>query len=292
MENKDRYLIVSDLDGTLLNNNSELSQTTINTIQEIVSEGHIFCIATGRPLRSSINIYNQLKLNSLLINHNGSYISNPTDPEFVPIQLVFSKEIAKKILGNPKVNSIITNAFLEVEGANYQWAQKEENLKLKDDLWKYYHIDIADNTLINLNKNPDNLKHDLYAMLLHIQDGNVNLFNKLMYHIKNISPNLQVRMIQLPKIGMMIEINTHFADKSMGVNYLTSYYGIPLDKVLAFGDADNDMRMLSKVKYGFAMSNGKDTAKMSARHITKYTNDEDGVSWDLKYFMKNKKEII
>lgn len=292
MENKDRYLIVSDLDGTLLNNNSELSQTTINTIQEIVNEGHIFCIATGRPLRSSINIYKQLKLNSLLINHNGSYISNPTDPEFVPIQLVFSKEIAKKILGNPKVNSIITNAFLEVEGANYQWAQKEENLKLKDDLWKYYHIDIADNTLINLNKNPDNLKHDLYAMLLHIQDGNVNLFNKLMYHIKNISPNLQVRMIQLPKIGMMIEINTHFADKSMGVNYLTSYYGIPLDKVLAFGDADNDMRMLSKVKYGFAMSNGKDTAKMSARHITKYTNDEDGVSWDLKYFMKNKKEII
>ena len=49
--------------------------------------------------------------------------------------------------------------------------------------------------------------------------------------------------------------------------------------------------MLAEVKYGFAMKNGKDTAKMSARHITKYANDEDGVAWDLKYFMNNKDSI-
>lgn len=292
MSNKEKYLIVSDLDGTLLNNNSELSETTIQTVKDLVKEGHIFCIATGRPLRSSLHIYQQLGLNSLLINHNGSYISNPSDEDFVPIQLVFNKEIAKQILSNSKIQEIITNAFLEVNGKNYQWCYTEKSLEFKDDLWKYYHIDVNDENLINLNKNPENIHHDLYALLLHVNDVDVNLFNKLMYHIKNISPYLQVRMIKIPNLGMMIEINTHFADKSVGVNYLTSYYGIPIDKVIAFGDADNDMRMLSKVKYGFAMSNGKDTAKMSARHITKFSNDKDGVSWDLKYFMKNKKQII
>ena len=292
MNNNDKYLIVSDLDGTLLNSKSELSETTIQTVKELVNEGHIFCIATGRPLRSSLHIYKQLELDSLLINHNGSYISNPSDKEFTPIQLVFNKEIAKQILSDTKIQEIITNAFLEVDGQNYQWCHTNKTIEFKDDLWKYYHIDVNDENLINLNKNPENIKHDLYALLLHISDCDVNLFNKLMYHIKNISPYLQVRMIKIPNLGMMVEINTYFADKSMGVNYLTSYYGIPLDKVIAFGDADNDMRMLSKVKYGFAMSNGKDTAKMSARHITKFTNDEDGVSWDLKYFMKNKKQII
>lgn len=287
LKNNERYLIVSDLDGTLLNKKSELSEETIRTVKKIVADGHIFCIATGRPLRTSIDIYNKLGLKSLLINHNGSYISNPSDPKFKPIEAVFSKEVAIKILQNEKVQEIITNAFVEVEGPNYQWTTYH-NEQLRQDILKYYHIDIHDPTLIDLKKDATNLKSDLYAMLLFVKDEDTNLFDKLVYYIKNISQCLQLRMIKIPNVGLMIEINTQFADKSMGVNYLTSYYGITKDKVLAFGDADNDMRMLSEVKYGFAMKNGKDTAKMSARNITKYTNDEDGVAWDINYFMENK----
>lgn len=44
-----KMLIVSDLDGTLLNQNGTLDQYTIDVVKKITDKGHIFCLATGRP---------------------------------------------------------------------------------------------------------------------------------------------------------------------------------------------------------------------------------------------------
>ncbi len=279
-----KYLIISDLDGTLLNSNGKLTQNTIDTINNITDQGHIFCIATGRPKRGAIEIYNKLKLNSIMLNQNGAYISNPTDPTFSPIDFCFSKEIAKKILKIKEVREIISNAFLETRTYELQLTHID-NPDYAYDLLKYYHIDINNTDhLKSLNNNPDNLDVDVSALLLYIKSDDISQFDKIVYFVKNISPNLQLRMVNLPNCGFVVEINTMFTDKVMGLNYLASYYGIPSDRILTFGDGDNDMKMLQKAKYGFAMKNGRDTAKLTARHITKHTNDEDGVAWELKYF--------
>lgn len=73
-EKNNRYLIVSDLDGTLLNNKGELDQLTIKVVKKLINNGHIFCILTGRPIETSLPIYRQLGLKHLLSNHNGSCI--------------------------------------------------------------------------------------------------------------------------------------------------------------------------------------------------------------------------
>ncbi len=290
MENNKKYLIVSDLDGTLLNNEGKLSKRTIDVIRKVVNDGNIFCIATGRSLLGSIDIYNQLDLNSLIINHNGSFISNPSDPTFNPIDLVFSKYIAQKILSQEKVKKYINNAFLECKNTTYKLNNIHTN-DLKLDLSKYYHIDLDNTSVIDLENEPSNIDTDPYAMFLYLKNDNIKYFDKIIYHIKNVSPCLNVRMIKLPSSGYIVEINTIFGDKSMGVNYLSSYYGIPKDRIITFGDGENDIHMLNNVKYGIAMKNAKDAAKVIARHITKYKNYEDGVVWDLEYFMKNKESI-
>lgn len=286
-----KYLIISDLDGTLLDSDGKLSQNTINTVNEITKEGHIFCIATGRPKRGAIDIYNQLGLNSIMLNQNGAYISNPTDPTLSPIDFSFSKEIAKDILKIKEVRDIISNAFLETRTHEYQLT-KINNPDYADDLLKYYHLDVNnDKEIISLNNNPDNLDIDVSALLLYIKSDDISKFDTIVYFVKTVSPNLQLRMVNLPSCGFVVEINTMFTDKVMGLNYLASYYGIPNDRILTFGDGDNDMRMLQKAKYGFAMKNGRDTAKLTARHITKHTNNDDGVAWELKYFFKHLENI-
>lgn len=290
MDRNKKYLIISDLDGTLLNSDGELTQKTINYIKKITAEGHIFCIATGRPIRGALDIYNQLGLNTVMVNYNGSFISNPSDPNFAPIDLTFSREIAIDILKTKNVRDIISNAFFESKESEIQLTRFEDE-SLRADFLKFYHVDILDPTLKNLQNNPDNLNTDINALLLYINGDDANQFDTLMYWVKNVSPYLQVRMINMPHSGIMVEINTMFADKSMGLNYLASYYGIPKDRILSFGDGDNDMRMLAEAKYGFAMKNGKDTAKLSARHITKFTNNEDGVIWEIDYFMRHKDNI-
>jgi hydroxymethylpyrimidine pyrophosphatase-like HAD family hydrolase len=70
----------------------------------------------------------------------------------------------------------------------------------------------------------------------------------------------------------------------MALKYLSSYYGIPLENCLAFGDGDNDAEMLRTAFFGFAMKNGSTTAKLSARYMTQNTNNQDGVALELKKF--------
>jgi len=99
-----RCLIVTDLDGTLLTNEGEISKYSEKVIKQIVAQGHIFCIATGRPLRAAKPYYDQLGLKSIMINYNGSYISNPSDPSHIPLNLGFSRDLAYHVFKNEKIN--------------------------------------------------------------------------------------------------------------------------------------------------------------------------------------------
>ncbi|GAA5414795.1 Cof-type HAD-IIB family hydrolase [Ureaplasma ceti] len=291
INNDKQYLIMSDLDGTLLNSKSQISDESVRCIKEVIKEGHIFCIATGRPTKGALPIYEKLGLDTVMVNYNGSCIVNPSDPKFSAINLTFHKDIAKKILTTPKILEVISNAFLETQDQEIIFKKYEDNEiseEVRKDIYEFYHIDPLDRNNPCLNSDVNKLDSDVNALLLYVDTNDINKFDKLMYWVKNVSPYLQLRMIMLPSQGFMVEVNTNFADKSMGLNFLSSYYGIPKDRIIAFGDSDNDMRMLVEAKFGFAMKNGKETAKMSARHITKHTNNDDGVAWELEFFMKHK----
>ena len=52
-----KTLYVSDLDGTLLNSNTALTDTTIETINALVEEGMEFTFATARSITSASHWY-------------------------------------------------------------------------------------------------------------------------------------------------------------------------------------------------------------------------------------------
>jgi hydroxymethylpyrimidine pyrophosphatase-like HAD family hydrolase len=108
--------------------------------------------------------------------------------------------------------------------------------------------------------------------------------NDLVFEIKSITNTLIVRNWSVPVLGTVIEINSIFSSKGTALKYLSSYYGIPLENCLAFGDGDNDSEMLRTAFFGFAMHNGSTTAKLSARYLTENTNEHDGVAIELKRF--------
>lgn len=278
-----KLLIVSDLDGTLLNSESKLSQETIDFVRKLREMGHIFCIATGRPLRGAIEFYNQLGLDTIMINYNGSYICNPSDPDFAPIDLKFSKEIVREILNIPRIHELVNNVLIEGHD-QCCLLHEEKNEILHQEMSKVFHVQ-TDGGILNLNNDINNLDHDVNSVLLNVKDN--SFFDELVYWIKMAASTLIVRDWSLKSIGTVIEINSAFGDKGIALKYLCSYYGIPVDMSLAFGDGDNDTNMLSTAKYGFAMKNAGKPAKLSARHVTKYTNDENGVVWEIGYFLRH-----
>ena len=61
------YLICLDLDGTLLNDNKEISSYTKQVLTELQQRGHYIMIATGRPYRASQIYYHELNMNTPLL---------------------------------------------------------------------------------------------------------------------------------------------------------------------------------------------------------------------------------
>lgn len=275
-----KYLIACDLDGTLLNDDSELSKLTIAGVKKIVDAGHLFCIVTGRPVNGALNYYNQLKLNSIMITQNGACISKPCDMSFQPIIIGFSFEICKKIFMNKVLMSYVKNAL--IQGVNKCWFWKDiETNKVTGKMLEIFHLNNKDlNTLHgNLNK----IDTDITSILFHVDIEHD--FHTLLYEIKSIAPTLVVRSWSLKSDGVIVEINSDFASKGTAVKYLSSYYGIPRERCLAIGDGDNDVEMLTYA-IGFATKDASDPARLSSRFMTKHSNNDDGVVRELAKFLK------
>ncbi len=275
-----KYLIMSDLDGTLLNNKGELSTQTVKIIKKINEQGHLFAIATGRPKRASVDFYKRLGLKTLMVNFNGSYINNPSKPKFTPINLGFNYKIAINIFNNKRIHKWIGNVIIENMDGVFVY-KEPKNIKQRNTLYSHFHIEKKDKFRYIAN-DWSNIHSDIHSILILLK--NENYIDELTYEIKRLSNTLIVRTWSIPSAGTIIEINSIFSSKGMALKYLSSYYGIPLENCIAFGDGDNDNEMLRTAHYGYAMKNGSMTAKLSARFLTEFTNDKDGVALTLKNF--------
>lgn len=278
--NFERKLVICDLDGTLLTKDQTISNYSIKTINKLQKKGHIFCIATGRPIRSAINYYNQLGLNTIMANLNGSIISNPSNPNFSLINLSFSKDIIKLIFENKSLMKYIGCIFVEnVDGA-FVLADKKNDL-IKTEFLAKFHID-KDSENVNLFRFDefDKIDKDINSVLIYLT--NKDYIDDVTFKIKNITSTLIVRTWSLPQDheGTVIEINSIFSNKGTVAKFLSSYYAIPLINTYSFGDGENDIEMLQKTN-GYAMKNGCHIAKLISGKITSKTNDGDGVAKQL-----------
>lgn len=278
----DQKMIYCDLDGTLLNSDGGISQFTIDTIKSVVKHGHKFCLITGRPYNGSIDTYNKLELDTIMVNQNGSYITNPSNPNFIPIAIGFNNEIVKEILNNEILKKYTNNAL--IEGINKSWLWRDTTDKTSMyKMMETFHLKDRDVEIIC--EDHSKINTDISAILLHVDDlSHLNLF---IYEIKNISPTLIVRSWSLySSEGVIIEINTQFASKKMAAKFISSYYGIPKEQCVSFGDGDNDVDMLSWTTWSFATKNANPAAILAARYMTKNSNNEDAVASELLKFLE------
>lgn len=63
----------------------------------------------------------------------------------------------------------------------------------------------------------------------------------------------------------------------MGLKRVSNYLEIPQNRIIAFGDEDNDLEMLEFAGTGVAMGNAISPVKTVA-NTTTLTNEEDGIA--------------
>lgn len=267
----EKYLIALDLDGTLLTDEKTISPRTKNTLLQVIEQGHIVVIATGRPHRASIEYYTELGLNTPMVNMNGALIHHPKDHRWDVIHSPMPIRTAIEII-HTCYEFGVHNIIAEIKDDIYIDKFDQEVLEL-------FHADV-DNHPITVGSLRNHLTEDPTSLLIYPYEENVEELRQTLHH-------RHASVIEHRKWGApwnVIEIVRSGLNKAVGLNKIAHYYHIPKERIIAFGDEDNDLEMIDYAGVGVAMENGIDQLKTLANYVTK-SNEEDGIAIFLEEYL-------
>lgn len=259
-----KKLIALDLDGTTLNNNSQLSDLTIKTLNTAVAAGHVVSIVTGRPNRISEQFYDQLGLKSPMINFNGNLGILPHEKWPLEYEYNVDKDIVAELLSKKNELGI---KLMAIEGRDLFMANRGATI----DMGFFPTILKAGQHLTHRNLQEN---HSPISITVAVEpDAMATMTSYVENHFGN-----QVSISPWGGKYSIVEIAAKGIQKATGVKILADYYGISQADIIAIGDEHNDTTMIDYAGLGVAMKNAIPSIKKAANVITKYTNEEDGVA--------------
>ena len=270
-KHKNIKVIISDLDGTLLNPNHTISDYTKNIFKELHEQGYLIIVATGRHHLDAMSIVKNLGFPIYLVTSNGARIHAPNK------ELIYSKDIKseqiKAILDldiDPDISSIIFKEdFWYTSKTSEKLNAFQKDMTYPPKLIDYKTLD--DFSGIKLFFNHDN--HDkLVALHNTIQENNTDL----------------ISAFSLPTC---LEFMDKDVDKSNAIAKILEIEGFTFEQTISFGDGFNDEKMLQSAKIGLIMDNAVDSLKNKLPHLKVISsNANDGVAHYLfENFLKKEK---
>ncbi|MBM0829329.1 Cof-type HAD-IIB family hydrolase [Staphylococcus epidermidis] len=266
------YLICLDLDGTLLNDNKEISPYTKQVLTELQQCGHYVMIATGRPYRASQMYYHELNMSTPVVNFNGAFVHHPKANDFKVIHEVLDVEISKNII-TALQQSHITNIIAEVK--DYVFINSYDS--------RLYEGFSMGNPKIQTGNLLENLNEAPTSLLVEAEEENIPEIKDMLTHF--YAENIEHRRWGAP--FPVIEIVKRGINKARGIKHVQNYLNIADDHIIAFGDEDNDIEMIKFAAHGIAMANGLKDLKEIANETT-FSNNEDGIGRYLNDFFNLK----
>lgn len=264
------YLIAVDLDGTLLYGLNGKDEKAFPLLKEIAKKNYVI-ITTGRPLRGSINYYNELNLTTPIINYNGAIIQNPTDKNFPKQIVTVSKDSIIDIYNNNKESFV--NIFSEIEDDIYL-------LKMQDNINDYLHVE---NGNIHLGPLDETLKDDTNGAIGFLKKGT---FDKIKEYVNKKYQNTLLVRYWPHYLFDIVEIYSPKTSKGDAIKKIIDYYHVPFEKTIAIGDGHNDLDMFKATYHHIAMGNGHPELKEKASFVTLDVTENGVYHYLVKEFVK------
>ena len=231
--------VISDLDGTLLNENHQINDFTIETVKKVVEKGIKFYIATGRSYFGAKEIMDKINLKIPLITSNGARIMDSDGNEIYinNIEKKYLDEIYKvdyKFVGQ----NIILNGY---SGSNWY---------IVEDVVDYYRKKRPDRTFLPEVVSWKEFMEKEYTKIFFL--GPHDKLLKLEKILKKVT-NEEVNAVFVSEGSL--EVFDKNSDKAVAAKYLLEKDGIKLSETVAFGDGYNDYELLKEAGKGYLMGN-------------------------------------
>lgn len=263
-------IVISDLDGTLLNDDGMISEKTMDVIKRLKNRGYLFGFATGRPVPSIGPLMKEWGLSpdmvDAIVGVNGGHIvdySLKKEETCFPIQGERIKEVIQHFKGYPVGFGVYKEDYFAILGEN----ELAKKMAMVDRI-AYKVEDFED------------IYQEEQSKLIVICDPND--MEMVAAHGKTFQ-HPDIRCLKAGKVEYEFQHPELF--KSVGVNMFCSWHGLTMDNVLAFGDEDNDIELIRDAGIGVAMKNASEQTKAQADYVTG-TNEEDGVAAFLQKYLK------
>lgn len=259
-----KTIIFTDLDGTLLNSDSVITEYTYNVLKNYTEQGNILVLSSGRSLKSVKKVKNDLKLDfkgMYICASNGTQVYDCETDEII-FEERMNMDDVKKIFALNKSMDIHIQTYSD-----------EELIVHKSDKESDYYCIRCPLPVMECNNPADTLKFPPCKMLA-IDLNDKSRLDKLSDYISEEYPHLTT----LFSNPMYLEIFSSKAGKGNSLRYLCEHLSIPITCSYAFGDEENDIAMLEAAGTGVAMKNANPILKNYANDITQFDNTCDGLA--------------
>lgn len=271
-EHMEYKMIGLDLDGTLLKDDKSIDTKTKEHLETLSANGVHIVPITGRPLSGIPDCVRSIKGVDYIISNNGSKtVLNSTNETL--FSLAMDNATSKRVIESVKQTGAIFEVFLN----HYGYCEKF----VFDHYKEVYTGTVLGDYIFSSRKQVDSL-------MTLFDDKNAEADE--VFIICKDNDDREIIKAQTDKISgiqycmladRFLEITKNGTDKGTALEMLCNHLKIKLDKVIAFGDGENDLQFLNKAGTAVAMGNASDSVKAQADIITD-TNNNQGVLKALK----------
>lgn len=261
-------LVASDVDGTLIDDEDQISARTRKVIAALVGEGVPFVLATGRPPRWIGMVAEQLGHAPVAVCANGAVLYDSATDRVISARtldtdtLAWLGDLTRRVLpgsglaaerigsGAGDAHDTVNPSFVTAPGYEHAWLNPE-NVEVDE-----YEV-LAQPAIKMLVRMPGASSAAMHAALApHVGDR------------ADITYSTDNGLIELAAPGIT---------KASGLAAVAARHGVMPEDVVAFGDMPNDIPMLGWAGRGVAMANAHPDAIAVADEVTA-TNTADGVA--------------
>lgn len=267
MSNIKYRAIALDLDGTLTNNQKQITPLTLSSLIKAQEDKAHIILASGRPTYGIEPIAQELHLDEYggyVLSYNGGKIIDWKTREelysqFLPANVIpeiydYAKTNGHALLG-------YSGKYIITESPDDKYVKEESRINKMD-------IQKVDCLLTALERNPTKL----------LMTGAPTDMIKAEEELNAI---LNDRMDVFRSAPFFIELVPKGIDKARSLSRLLGLLNLTPSDLIAFGDGYNDISMLKFAGAGVAMENAEAEVREAADFVT-LSNENDGVAYAIK----------
>jgi Cof subfamily protein (haloacid dehalogenase superfamily) len=273
--------IASDMDGTLLNSNQQISEENKEAILKAQAQGIEFVVATGRSYQEATYVLAQAGLTCPVICVNGAEVRSKEGEVLsaTPIDKQLAREAASRLIEKDVYFEVYTN-----KGAFTMDVDKAVSILI--DIIMSANPEVNREEVIEAAgaRLRDGLIHTIEDYELLFADENYQIYKLLAFSFEaDRLESANESLLELEGLAVStsghdnLEITNEQAQKGIALESFVKAKGIDLAETMAIGDNYNDVSMLEKAGRSVAMGNADYYIKSLCDVVTDI-NDESGVA--------------